>query len=407
MLAAAILVVVLSACSGESRPAITISGSAVGAERALLERQIQRFEATHHGIDVVIQETPDDATQRHQLYVQWLNARVGKPDVLQLDVIWTPEFAAAGWILPLDSHQPHADQFFPAAIRANQWKSRLYAIPWFVDVGMLYWRKDLLDHAPTSMEELNAMARSHVSEQVPYGIVWQGARYEGLVTVFLEFLGGYGGRILDDQGRVVVDSPEAVAALEAMRSEIREGIAPREVLTWHEEECRFAFQNGRAAMMRNWPYAWDLMNDRNDSRVAGDFGVAPMPAGPGGRPTAALGGAELAINAASEHPDFAWELVEFLTAPRQMLERADVLGQYPARPALFHDRRLRRALGVPPADALRIIESATPRPVTPLWSQLSERLQVHLNRALNGQTEPADALHDAARQMQSILDEVP
>ena len=98
---------------------------------------------------------------------------------------------------------------------------------------------------------------------MPFGFVWQGARYEGLVTVFLEHLGAFGGAILDDDGRVVVDSEAAEQALTSMRDAIYvDGIVPPAVLTWQEEQTRFAFQNGQAVFMRNWPYAYALLQDR-------------------------------------------------------------------------------------------------------------------------------------------------
>ena len=173
------------------------------------------------------------ATQRHQLYVQWLNARAGDPDVLQLDVVWTPEFAAAGWLLPLGDFAPDTADFFPATVEANSWAGRLYALPWFVDVGLLYWRPDLLPHEPRSLEEMASFAARATggSDSPPYGIVWQGARYEGLVTVFVEYLGAFGGRITNDSGRAVVDSPQAIRALTFMRDQVYEsGIAPVEAL---------------------------------------------------------------------------------------------------------------------------------------------------------------------------------
>ena len=80
----------------------------------------------HPAIRVVQRKTPDAADQRHQLYVQWLNARASEPDILQLDVIWTPEFAAAGWILPLDEFQPETEDFFPATLRANRQRARAW-----------------------------------------------------------------------------------------------------------------------------------------------------------------------------------------------------------------------------------------------------------------------------------------
>ncbi|MBW3554697.1 MAG: ABC transporter substrate-binding protein [Gemmatimonadetes bacterium] len=383
---------------------ITFPGSAVGAEAELVRRQIERFVADRPGVRVEFQRTPDDATQRHQLYVQRLNARSDDPDILQLDVIWTPEFAAAGWLHPLDRFGPDTADFFPATVRANTWDGTLYAVPWFVDVGMLYWRTDLLDAPPATFEALVESVRRGSSETVPRGFVWQGARYEGLVTVFLEVLGGFGGAIMDEAGDVVVDSPEAVRALEWMRSLVERRLSPREVLTWHEEESRFAFQNGTAVFMRNWPYAYTLMG-REGSRVAGDFDVAPMPAAPGGEPTTALGGSQLAISAHSDVPDAAWELLDYLTAPEQMLERAEVAGQLPSRPSLYDDPRLEAAIAVPADRAREILEAARPRPVTPIYSQLSELLQIELHRALVGQKSPADALADAARAMRETIEE--
>jgi multiple sugar transport system substrate-binding protein len=382
---------------------ITFSGSALGAEGAVLARHIGRFMAENPGIRVKIQPTPDDATQRHQLFVQWLNARAGDPDVLQIDVVWTAEFAAAEWILPLTRWHPSAEEFYPATVTANTWAGELYALPWWVDVGMLYWRTDLLPHAPASMQELADDAKRARTAATPYGIVWQGARYEGLVTTFLEYLQGFGGRVLAGDGRVVVDSPEAVRALTFMRDLIRDGSSPSDVLTWHEEESRFAFQNGTAVMMRNWPYAYGVMSDARTSRAAGRFGAAAMPAAPGGTPTATLGGSELAINAYSEHPDAAYRLIAFLTAPEQMLERAAV-GGYPARPALYDDPRLRTVLPIPAGAARAILDRAAPRPVTPIYSQLSELLQIQLHRALTGQAEPAAALAEAARRMNALVE---
>ena len=384
---------------------VTFPGSVVGAEGTVLRRQLGRFMASHPGIRVVQRETPDAADQRHQLYVQWLNAGASDPDILQLDVVWTPEFAAAGWILPLDRFSPDTAAFFPATLAANRWRDSLFALPWFVDVGMLYWRTDLAAAPPETFDQLDSIAqRARAERGLRYGLVWQGARYEGLVTTFLEYLGGYGGRILDGN-RVVVGSGAGLAALTKMEDELyRLGVVPPAALTWHEEETRFAFQNGQAAFMRNWPYAYGLMQDSSSSAVAGRFAVAPMPATADGAPTAALGGSQLAVNRNSEHPEAAWAVIDFLTEPEQMRERAGVVGQFPTRVALYDDPGLAASLGIPPAEARRVIERAVPRPVTPVYTQLSEILQIHLHRALTRQEEPADALAAAQGEMQRLLD---
>ena len=328
-----------------------------------------------------------------------------EPDVLQLDVIWIAEFAAAGWILPLDGFTPDVDDFLPAALAASRWRGTLFAVPWFVDVGLLYWRTDLFDAPPRSLVELRQAARRALDAGATrFGLVWQGARYEGLVTVFLEHLGAFGGAILDARGRVVVDEPEAIRALTFMCDAVKaDGFVPPSALTWQEEQVRFAFQNGDAAFMRNWPYAWALLQDGSRSRVENRFAVAPFPADEDGRPTAALGGAQLAVNAHGANPALASALVTFLTAPEQMLERARLAAQLPARRSLYDTTALAEALPIPLDQVRQALDAAAPRPVSPVYTEISEILQVRLHRALTGQEPPEAALRAAAREIRTLL----
>ena len=308
-------------------------------------------------------------------------------------------------IASLDAFHPPLDAFIPAAVAPGRWRGAVFALPWFVDVGMLYWRTDLFPQAPRDLSELTQIAtRARRERRIPFGLVWQGARYEGLVTVFLEYLGAFGGRILDDRGRVLVDAEPAVRALTAMRQAITvENVVPAAALTWQEEQTRLAFQNGQAAFMRNWPYAFALLQDASQSAVAGRVAVTSMPGAAGGAPTAALGGSALAVNANSDQPDEAYLLIAYLLEPEQMIERARIAGQFPSRPALYDSAELATALTMPPADALAVIERAVPRPVTPVYTQLSEILQVSVHRALTQQQEPRAALQDAAAAMRTLL----
>jgi multiple sugar transport system substrate-binding protein len=389
----------------DGRAVIRFAGTAVGAEGAVLARQIARFEQLHPTVDVEMIATPDAADQRHQLYVQWLGAASSTPDVLQLDVVWPAELASAGWLLPLDGRGVDEAAFVPAAIDAARWRGRLYAVPLFVDSGMLYWRTDLVERAPTTFAELDAMARDAMKRHgVRYGLVLQGARYEGLVCVFVEYLGAMGGSILTDDGRVALGDP-ARRALQVLRDQLRDGIVPTAALGWHEEEARFAFARGDAVFMRNWPYAYPLVEDPRESRVAGNVGVAPMPAGMGGSATAALGGAQLGINARSRHPDVAFALVEYLTAPEQAVERARAAGLYPPRLALYRSGALDGVLPIAPGDALAVVERAIARPSTPMYAELSSALQVQLHRALAGQIDVDAAVTAAADDVSRVLEE--
>ena len=410
-LAAALLTLGMLGVAGGCRRAdvadLTISGSAVGVEAELLQRQLARYMERHPSVVVRLRPTPDAADQRHLLYVQWLNARAADPDILQLDVIWTAEFAAAGWIAPMDEASGNAGLFFPAALEAQRWRGSLFAWPWFMDVGMLYRRTDLMPRAPRDMDELTRMAReAQASGATPFGLVWQGARYEGLVTVFVEYLAAFGGRILDADGRVTVDSAAAIQALAAMRDAVRSGLVPAAALGWQEEQTRFAFQNGQAAFMRNWPYARPLLADAGRSAVATAFAVGAMPAGAGGTSAATLGGSALAINRFSDRHADALDLVQFLLAPEQMIERARVTGQFPPRRDLYAGDALRDALHADPSEIAHILAAAVSRPSTPVYSELSDILQVALHRALTGLEPPDSALRGAARDMRALLDRV-
>lgn len=397
----------LSGCRAhDERTLITISGSEVGAEAESLRTLLGRYMNEHPGIRVELRTTPDAADQRHQLYVQWLNARATDPDVVQLDTIWLAEFAAAGWILPLDRFAPGVEDFLESPLAASRWRDALHAVPWFIDVGMLYRRTDLISAPPSDLEELSAQAAAARERAgIPFGYVWQGARYEGLICVFVEILGALGGEILDSTGRVVVDSEAAVRALEFLRGSIASnGFVPEAVLTWSEEQTRFAFQNGDAAFMRNWPYAWRAMADPATSPVAGHYDVGAIPGSSSGHPTAALGGALLAINSSSDQPEAAWSLIEYLTSAGAMLERAKATGQLPARSSLYQDDALGKALGIPLERVRSIVTRAIARPVTPVYTELSEILQIHLHRALTGQEEPREALRWAAREIRALLE---
>lgn len=386
----------LLACAS---PDLVIAASDVGAEGAVLRVLLDRFER-ETGEHVVVRGTPDAADERHQLYVQWLNAGSDEPDVLQIDVVWAAELASAGFIAPVTLD----GDLFGGARAGVTWQGRAWAAPWFVDVGMLYRRADM--PAPRTFADLTELAGEH-------GFVWQGARYEGLTCAFLEVLGGHGGAILETQDdgatKVVVDAPAAVRALETMRAWVGT-TSPANVVTMQEEQARFAFQNGEARFMRNWPYAASLLNDPS-SRVKNAWAVSPMPvdddaASTGaGRPTATLGGAALALNARTTRRAQAERLIAFLTSNDALLERARTAGQYPPRPSLYAtDGVLATTLPIDVTIARTIIEGATPRPVTPIYTELSSLLQVHLHRALTGQTSSKSALQDAAREMRALLD---
>lgn len=367
----------------------------------------RRFEARHPGIRVEVVQGPPSSDTRQDLYTTAFLAGEGVYDLVSMDVVWVAKFAAAGWLVPLDDRLPPAEReaFLAPTIEASTWDGHLWRVPTTADAGMLYYRTDLLagEGPPATAAGLARLARRHQAPPGRWGFVYQGREYEGLTCDFLELVWGFGGSLLDDAGRVRIDEPEAVAALEWWRSTLAapRPIAPPGVTTYQEEEARHLFQEGRAVFMRNWPYAWSLLQGEG-SAVAGRVGVAPMVHGPGGASAATLGGFGFGISVFSDHREEAWELVRFATSEegQRILHLRN--GFVPSRRALFTDPEIVAASPHYP-DLVPILERARPRPVHPSYAEISDALQRHVSAALVGSEAPAAALAAAARDIEGIL----
>jgi multiple sugar transport system substrate-binding protein len=405
------LALILPGCAPASPGKVTtlvlVGGS--GPEEALARKQLQAFQDLHSDIRVMYQSTPSSASERHTLYVTWLSSRSNAIDVLSLDVIWVAEFAAAGWLVPLDkyvtaTHFP-VDGYLPAAMASSIYQGRLYSLPWFADAGVLYYRKDLYELAglppPRTFADLLAVRGVKDRFGLPYGFIFPGQAYEGLVCVLLEFIWSNGGRIFDDQGRLVLDSSQNREALTTLVNLVyRDGVSPLAVTTFMEEDCRHAFEQGYAVLMRNWPYACSLMNQPG-SKVLGKFALLPVVHGPQGQSTSCFGGGNLGINAFSRHPEAAWKLVHFLLQRENRKAATEALGMLPPLKSLYQDPELDRKF--PYLKSLQeVFFTARSRPITPLYSFITDILRVHASRALTRQEDPAQALKEAAAEITAL-----
>jgi len=371
---------------------------------------LRRFEAEHPGVQVRSEALTWSSDEQHQFYV--INLEGGSPpfDVMMLDVIWVPEFARAGWILDLTSRVPAAerDAHFPTAIEPAMQDGKLWALPWFMNVGMLYYRRDLLHKyglaPPATFEDLVRQVRViREGERDPRldGYLWQGKQYEGGMVNVLEALWANGARLLDDAGRPFPEPALARESLAFLRGLIESGVSPGWVTAADEELTRRPFGDGRAIFLRSWPYALDLF-ELPDSPVRGRVGFAPMPRLPHGRVGAAsTGGAHLAVSARTRHPDLAVELVRFMTgeaAQRAMTEGAALR---PSRPALYHDPALVARDPTLPA-LLEMTRLGHPRPVTPFYLMLSTTFQPQFSAVLVGLKSPERAMRDATVEVDHI-----
>ena len=351
---------------------------------------VEMYNASQSRVHVSYDELPppSDSTAVHQLLVQQLARRNGSPDVFTQDVIWIAEFAGAGWALPLDEEfgAEVRKDYFPGVGAACTWGGKLTALPWFIDSGMLYYRKDLLGGAavPETWEELVKIAQAaQKSGGARFGFLWQGKQAEVLVCDLVSFITGNGGAILGPDGKTVLlaDDP-TVAAVEFMRDTItRYKISPQDVLSWDEEPSRRPFTGGQAAFLRNWSYVFTIAQDAKVSSVAGKVGVAPLPHFAGGKSSACLGGYQYGVNASTKNRDAAIDFVRWMSSPATQLHFATELGLAPTRAAVFDEPAL--AKSQPFMQTLKpVFVGATPRPVTPKYAQVTLVLQSAVSRAL-------------------------
>ncbi len=339
------------------------------------------------------------------IYDNTLRARSGSIDVMSIDVVYPAEFASNGWTVDLSSRWPASDRanYLQGPIKSCTYQGKVVAAPLRTDLGVLYYRKDIISTAPKTYEEMTSMAKSNASK-TKYGYVWQGSQYEGLVCDFSEVLHGYGGDVLDptDPKKVIVNSPQGVQALTEMVSWVGT-ISPTSITTFTEEPCRQAFQNGDAIFMRNWPYAYSLGNDAAKSKVAGKFDIVSLPYGGSGTVGhSTTGGWNMAINAFSKNPDASWSFIKYMLGSYAQKQLA-IKGSFtPALQSVYDDAEVKSAQ--PLFTKLQpILQNTLPRPVSPVYPDLSNIIQNHVHQALTKAASPTDALTALQTELQALV----
>lgn len=369
--------------------------------RGVWRELFRRFESENPDIRVQLIEGPAANDAREDLCVQSLFSGAGDLDLIYADVIWIPKFAAAGWIEDLTDYWTEWDSFLPASVAGATVKGRIYRVPTQINGGVLYYRSDLLEAAgvkvPTTFQELRDQSVQLSAAPGRWGFLWQGKQYEGLVCNYLEILTGFGGFWIDpDTLEIGLESAEAVDALTFLRDTVGT-ISPPGVTTYTEEESRLLYQSGGAVFLRNWPYVYQLMAAEN-SPMRPITGIAPMPANPGGRPAATLGGAGFAMAKTCQDKAAAWRLITFVTSMPSVTWLNQRIGLQPARLAFYEqsDDPTQQAL-------YKVLKQTTPRPQLPQYAQASDILQRHLSAAIIGKATPQAALAAATRETQLLL----
>ncbi len=409
-LLALLLLILIGVSEGAQAATLSISCGALGVELRLCRQGVEAW-SQRTGNQVKVVSTPNSATERFALYQQILASHSSDIDILQIDVVWPGTLAPHLVDLSRYIGGDVTIQFFPVLIANDIVAGKLVAMPWFTDAGVLYYRKDLLEkyHAqpPATWQQLTVTARliqdaeRRAGNPRMYGFVFQAKGYEGLTCDALEWIDSFGGgALVDADGRVTVDNPLAVAALQLATSWIGD-IAPKGVLNYDEEESRGVFQSGNAVFMRNWPYAWALGNAA-DSPIRGKIGVVALPAGgPSGHHSGVLGGWQLAVSRYSKHPQLAADLVRYLTSFAEQKRRA-IAGSYnPTIVALYRDPDV---LAATPffGTLYPTFEHAVARPsriAGSKYARVSAEFYYTVHDVLSGKTAAAPALATLQRKL--------
>jgi multiple sugar transport system substrate-binding protein len=350
---------------------------------------------------------PEAANDQLAQLVANLQAKSDLYDVIDMDVIWTAEFASNGWIIPLPQGQFPLGDFLKPAVDTAMYQGRLYAVPDYSNADLLYYRKDILAKAgkqpPRTWAQLRQLAMTVAPKYGLYGYAGTFAQYEGLTVSFASAVQSAGGSILSPEGtRVTVNSAPARQGLEFLVDGFQRGWIPQVALTYEEESAQDAFAAGKFLFLDNWPDVYAALSAPGPrNQVYGKFGVAALP-GPDGMGSSSLGGANLAISSYSQHQRTALDFIKYLTDlpnEQQMLEQ----GSFPpVWTKLYTDKSLIASHPYLPV-LEQAINSARPRPAITNYDQASLAISSAVYQALTQQKKPEQALTEMARQLTQII----
>jgi trehalose/maltose transport system substrate-binding protein len=355
-----------------------------------------QWNKTHPNEKVTIKQQSDQADQQLSDLQQHFQAKDPGYDVVTVDVIWTAEFAAKGWVIPLvGQYAMDTANLLPATVKAATYNGKLYAAPYASDGGLLYYRTDLTKTAPKTWDEMIAACKgkttaSTITGPKPGCYAGQFAKYEGLTVNAAEAINAAGGTIVGPDGRTAtVDSAQSAAGMDFLVNGFKQGYIPKEALGFQETQSLNAFSAGQLMFMRNWPYAVAVLNGKG-SKVVGKFGVAPLP-GPDGHGASSLGGHSIAISTYSKYKATGLDFLKFIDSETVQRNNLTVGTLAPVISSLYTDPELVKKFTYLP-DLLKSIETAVPRPITPFYPGVTQAIQTNAYAALQGQVDTKTAL---------------
>lgn len=387
-----------------------------GQHRPDIFRELLKdYEAANPGVNVTL-ESGGATSELLQRYLNTvLTARDSSLDAFLIDVVRPAQYAAAKWAEPIDPYLGLGDEreaflsrYLPLYRAANTIDGKTISLPAFSDAMYLYYRKDLLEKAgekpPTTWPELARIAKRVMAQEKDpnlQGLSFQAKAIEGTVCTFLLPYWSMGGEVVKD-GKLQFDRQKAEAGLAMWRQMVSDGVSKANVSEVGTDDTRKEFQAGRVVFGVLWGYGWNLFQSGADSRVKGKVGVVKLPAMPGGESVSCMGGWSWAVSAFSRHKAETVKLVRWLSSPEVAKQLAIRGSMQPVFADVFTDPDVLR---VNPwlADALPVVETARPRPVTPMYRPISDALRLNTNAVMAGARKPDAALDEIEHRIKRAL----
>ena len=359
------LLALLSACGGGDQSAAPTLRWYVAEEGSgAFETAARRCaEGSKGAFRIELAPLPADADQQREQLVRRLAARDRDIDIMGMDVIWTPEFAQAGWILPWrgEAAARAREGRLAAPLQSAIYKGELWAVPFTTNAQLLWYRTDRVPKPPKTWDEMIDMAEA----LGPQGTIQaQGERYEGLTVFFVSLLASAGGDALSLQEEA------AFQALRIMKRFATSTAADRSLATSREDQARLAFESGNSSFMINYSFVWASAR-RNAPQIAARMGWARWPAAMAGNPSrVTVGGLNLGVSAHSRYPELAFQAAACIASRENQRLAAERGGLPPTIEALFDEPELQKAM--PFGAVLReTLRDAVQRPQTPLYNDIS------------------------------------
>ena len=386
-----------------------------GQQRPDVMRKIlDVYQSRNPSVKVEVEVGGATSDQQNQYLNTVLAAKDSALDVVLIDVIRPAAWAAAQWAEPLDSYlgadkDATMAKYLPAYREANIVDGKVIALPYFADVQLLYYRKDLLEKhgvaPPKTWSELTNGAKKIMdAENNPNlsGFQTAGAPIEGTVCTFLVPMWGAGGSLTDKAGKLQLGSDAAKRPFGLWEDMKAQKITPPDLAAIPTDKIRQNFQAGNLLYGMTWGYVWNRSQNDADSTVKGKTGVVPLPGFTADKAATCIGGWQLAVTSFSKNKVEAVKLARWLSSPEVSKMQAIEASHLPVFAEVYADADVLKAN---PwfKDALPVVQSARARPVTARYSEVSEIIRTNMNAFLAGTKTGDAALADMTTKLEPIF----